>query len=104
MYGSISFNTVDKTSILKVNNIDILASLASKVSSSNVYTNQEINDFNITFDNSLNNNKADKKDTHLKTDVDVCVSILHVGIHNRGLSNSFDINVKFNINATAEKI
>ena len=104
MDGSISFNTVDKTSILKVNNIDILASLASKVSSSNVYTNQEINYFNVTFDNSLNNNKADKKDTHLKTDVDVCVSILHVGIHNRGLSNSFDINVKFNINATAEKI
>ena len=39
----LSFNTTDKTSILKNNNIDILESLALKSSVSNVYTKQEIN-------------------------------------------------------------
>ena len=32
-----SFNTVDQTNMFKLNNIDILSSLASKASSSNVY-------------------------------------------------------------------
>ena len=33
----LSFNTVDKTSILKIKNVDILASLNLKASASNVY-------------------------------------------------------------------
>ena len=45
LYDSLelSFNTVDKTSILKVHNIDVLASLALKSSASNAYTKQKIN-------------------------------------------------------------
>ena len=64
LYDSLelSFNTVDKTSILKVNNIGILASLNLKTSDSNVYTKQEITEFYITFTNSLNT-KDDKTNT-----------------------------------------
>ena len=54
----LSFNTVGKTNILKVNNIDISTYLASKASSSNVYTKQAIHGFDIALASSLNN-KAD---------------------------------------------
>ena len=72
LYDSLelSFNTVDKTSILKLNNINILASLASKFSYNNVYTKQEITQFDIVVATSLNT-EADKTTTCLKTDVDV---------------------------------
>ena len=44
LYDSLelSLKTVDKTSILKVNNLDIWSSTSSKASASNVYTQQEI--------------------------------------------------------------
>ena len=101
LYGSfeLSFNTVDKTSILKVNDTDILISISSKASASNVCTTQEILYFYIAFANSFNN-KADKTNTYLKTDVNVCLSILQAGINNRVLRNAIDINCKFKINAT----
>ena len=38
----LSFSTVDKTSILKTNNVDRLASLNLKAVASNVYTTQEL--------------------------------------------------------------
>ena len=49
LYDSLelSSNTVDKTSIYKVDNIDIVASLESKASASNVYTKEEITDVDI---------------------------------------------------------
>ena len=51
LYDSLefSFNTTDKTSIVKLKSFDILASLNLKASASNVYTNQEINDVDIAF-------------------------------------------------------
>ena len=51
LYDSLelSFNTVDKTSTWRVNHVDMLASLASRISSSNIYTKQEIHDVKITF-------------------------------------------------------
>ena len=57
--SELSCNTIDKTSILKINNIDILESLNLKASASNVYTTQEINDFDNTVATSLNTT-ADK--------------------------------------------
>ena len=43
LYDSLelSFNTVDKTSILKINNVDSLASLNLKALASNLYTNKK---------------------------------------------------------------
>ena len=51
LYDSLefSFNTTDKTSIVKLNSFDTLASLNLKASASNVYTNQERNDVDIAF-------------------------------------------------------
>ena len=43
----LSFNNIDTTSVSTTNNIDILSSLASTTSSSNMYTKQEIHYFNI---------------------------------------------------------
>ena len=80
-----------------------MASLASKASSSNVHTKQEINEFYITFANSFYN-KADKTNTYLKTDVDVFLSILQAGINNRVLINAVDINNNFKLNATTNDI
>ena len=38
----LSFNAIDKTSILKFNNVDILASVNNKVGSNDVYTKADI--------------------------------------------------------------
>ena len=65
----LSFNTFDKTSILKVNNVDMLASLSLKASASNVYATQDINNNDCMYDNALNN-KADTSNTYLKTEID----------------------------------
>ena len=67
LYDSLelSFNTIDKLSILKFNSIDILASVNLKASASNAYTKQEMLDFDIAFATSLNN-KADKNSSCLK--------------------------------------
>ena len=64
LYDSLelSSNTVAKTSIFRIDTIDILASLSSKASASNVHSKQEITDFDIAFANSLNN-KAEKSNT-----------------------------------------
>ena len=99
----LSFNTIDKTAILKTNNIDVLAPLALKASASTVYTKQEINDVYIAFANSLNT-KADKTTTCLKTDVDVLLYILQAGINNRILTKSVDVNGKFKTHATTNDI
>ena len=97
----LSFNTIDKTAILKTNNIDVLAPLALKASASTVYTKQEINYFYIAFANSLNTKETT---TCLKTDVDVLLYILQAGINNRILIKSVDINGKFKTHATTNDI
>ena len=88
---------------LKIDNIDLLASLSSKASAPNVYTKQEITEFDITVANSLNA-KADKINTQLKTDVDVFLSILQAGINNRVLIIYIDTNGNYNINAISDNI
>ena len=77
LYDSLdlSFNTGDKASILKINNVNSLASLNLKASAYNAYTNQEINNNDMTYDNALNN-KADKSNTYLKTELDTKVDAL----------------------------
>ena len=64
LYDSLelSFNTCDQTSILNINNVDILASSASTIPSSNVYTKREINDNDVIYDNALSN-KAERTNT-----------------------------------------
>jgi hypothetical protein len=94
----LSFNTEGKTSILSVNNIDILASLASKASASNVYTKEEITNNDFFFGNALNN-KADKSTTYNKTETNVNLSILQAAIDNRVLVYNVDINGKLKLKA-----
>ena len=66
----LSFNSVDKTSILKIHNLDSLASLTLKALASNAYTKQEIYTNSSIYANALNN-KADKTKTnsYLKTEI-----------------------------------
>ena len=64
----LSFNMIDKTSILKANNVDMLGTLNLKASASNVYTKQEINNNDIIYANALNN-KADKSNSYTKTEI-----------------------------------
>jgi hypothetical protein len=75
LYDSLDliFNDTDKTSILKINNIDILASLALNASASNVYTKEEINNNDVIFGNALNN-KADKSNTYLKSEINTSLN------------------------------
>ena len=72
LYDSLelSFNSVDKTSILKIHNVDSLASLTLKALASNAYTKQEIYTNSSIYANALNN-KADKTKTnsYLKTEI-----------------------------------
>ena len=49
----VSFNTVDTTSMSKVNNVDMVASLSSTSSSSSACTTQELNDNDVIDDNAL---------------------------------------------------
>ena len=95
----LSFNTVDKTSILTINNIDILASLASKASATNVYSKEEINNNDIIFGNALNN-KADKSTTYTNTETNADLSILQAAIDNRVLIYTVDINGKFKLSTS----
>ena len=48
--------------MLNINNVDILASSASTIPSSNVYTKREINDNDVIYDNALSNT-ADRTNT-----------------------------------------
>ena len=66
----LSFNTVDKTSILKVNDINIVSSLNFKDLTSNVYSNQEIDNKDIIYANSLNT-KAAINNVYNKTEFDL---------------------------------
>ncbi len=86
----VSFNAVDKTSILKINNIDILQSITNKASASNVYTKEEINNNDIMFANTLNN-KADKTYTCLKTEVDSKFTTSNLLINTKVNSSSVDL-------------
>ena len=65
LYDSLelSFNTVDETNILNINNIDVMSSISSKASASNVYNKEELNKFDIAFAAGLNN-KADQANTY----------------------------------------
>ena len=50
------------------------------------------------------NTKADKTNTYLKTDVDVCLSIVQAGILNRVLIHAVYINGNFKLHATTNDI
>ena len=78
-----------------------MASLASKIPSSKVYTTQNITDNDVMYDDALTN-KADKTNTWLKADADACLSFFQAGINNRVLINSIDINCKFRINIISD--
>ena len=71
-----------------------MSSRSSKVSASTVYTKQEIHYVEIDFANSLNN-KSDKTDTCITTDVDVLLSISQAGINTRVLIKAVAIKGKF---------
>ena len=93
----LSFNTVDKTSKIKAEHVDIIASLNLKALYSCVYTKQYMYDFNISFTNSLNS-KSDNLYTYSKVDVKVCLSILEAGIHRQVWINGVYSDGKFKIN------
>jgi hypothetical protein len=103
LYDSLDliFNDTDETSILKVNNIDILSMLNRKASSSDVYTKYDIDNLNNNSDTSLNN-KAYKSTTSDTTETNVYLSILQAGIDNKVLINTVDINGKFKIITTTD--
>ena len=86
----LSFNTVDKTSILKLNNIDMLESITNKALASNVYTKNEINNNDIIYANALNN-KADKTNTYLKTEIDINFTASNLLINTKVNSSSVDL-------------
>ena len=86
----VSFNAVDKASILKINNIDILQSITNKALASNVYTKEEITNNDIMFANTLNN-KADKTYTCLKTEVDSKFTTSNLLINTKVNSSSVDL-------------
>ena len=94
LYDSLelSFNIIDRTSILKLNNIDILASINLKALASYVYDKTDID--------IVLNLKSHKINTYWKSDVEVCLSSLQAGIDRRLLIHAVDINGKFKINAT----
>jgi hypothetical protein len=97
----LSFNTEDKTSILSVNNIDILSYLASKASASNVYTKEAISNNDIIFGNALNT-KADKSTTYNKTETNVNWSTLQAAIDGRVLMYTVDINGRFKLSTSQD--
>ena len=127
----LSFYMVDKTSILKTNNIDILQSTNTKGASNDVYNKTEVdlrfssligaapavlysivelaaalgNDqtYAMTIQNQIINT-ADKINTYLKSEVDVFLSILQAGINNRGLINAVEINGNFKIHAVSNDV
>ena len=85
----LSFNPVNKTSILTINNVDILQAINNNDVSVNVYRKSEV-------DTGLNL-KAYKTDNFPKAEVNVALGILQAGIDRRVLSNAVDINGKFNM-------
>ena len=91
----LSFNTVDNTSISKVNNIDILTSLNLKALDSDVYKRDIDSGLNL---------KADKLNTNVKYDVDVCLSIFQAGTHRRVPITVVDSDGKFKINGVSNAI
>ena len=127
----LSFNSVDKTSILKTNNVGILRCITNKSSANDGYDNNEVdlivssligpapavldtivelaaalgNDSSYaTHIQSQVNNRSDNLNNYLKVDVNVFISMLQSGISSWVLINSVDISGKFNINATSSDI
>ena len=92
----LSFNPVDKTSILRINNVNILQAINHNAVSVNIYNKTES-------DTSLNL-KADKLDTYPKAEVNVALVILQAAVDRRVLIYAADINGKFKINAPSNDI
>ena len=92
----LSVNTIDKTGILKLNDVNIVQATINNAVAANVYSRSEI-------DISLNPT-SNTLTTYLKTDVNVALSSLQAGIDNRVLSNDVAINRKFKINAVSTDI
>ena len=88
-YGSfeLSFNPVDKTSILTVDNVDVLQAINNNGVAANVYSKSELG---VAL-----NLKSTTLTTHSKTDVHVALSSLQAGTDNRVVLNADDINGKF---------
>jgi hypothetical protein len=105
LYDSLDliFNDTDKTSILQVNNIDILSVLNGKASSSNVYTKEEINNFDIAFDNSLNNT-SDKSNTYLKSEIDSLNIVLNNAIYAKANLSSIDLGVVYRLSKSTDNM
>ena len=118
----LSFNSIDKASILNSNNVDILASINNKVASNDVYNKA---DMDLTFSSLVGaapailntsvelatalgndsnyatamqnqiNNKDDKLDTCPKADINVALGILQAGITQKVGITVVDIDGKF---------
>jgi hypothetical protein len=74
------YDTENNSSILKVNNIDILEKLGLMAYASNVYTKAEINANDIIFAAALNN-RADKSTTSTKTNINDSITTLNNSIN-----------------------
>jgi hypothetical protein len=92
LYDSLelTFNDTDKTSILKVNNIDILDILSRRAAASNVYTKAEINSNDIIFGAALNN-KGDKSNSYLKSVIDSKFTTSNLLIDSKAVLSSIDL-------------
>ena len=87
---------VDKTSIIKTNNVEILQSINHKAAINDVYIKSDLDiGLNLT---------SGKFNKTLKADVDVFFYILQAGIDRRVLIHAVDINGKFKLNATSNDI
>ena len=85
-----SFNMVDKTSILKHNNIYSLDSSNSKASVSNVYTKEELTNTDIIYDIVLDN-KADHSNAYLKTEILNTFTTSNLLVHTKVKLSSADV-------------
>ena len=91
----LTFNPGNETSILKINNIDMIQSIHNAVPP-NVYSKAGI-DIGLFL-------KSYKINTDVTSDVDVVLYSLQAGIERRGWINVVDIKGKFKIHATSNDI
>ena len=127
----ISFNPVDKTSILKFNNVDILDSISNKAVSNNVYNKTEVDlkfssligaspdvlNTIVELATALNNdsnyaaaiqtqlsNKADKTDTYPKAEINTAILTINASLDNKCSTYAVDIQSKFKIKAISDDV
>ena len=92
----LSLNTVDTTSIVTINNVNLLQDVKNNDVAVNVYSKAEVyTGLNL---------KSDKCHTYPEAETNVALGILRAEIDTRGLTNAVDINGKFKINAVSNDI